>query len=245
VRVDILGPFQLTADGEAVTKGLRRKAAELLVYLAIHRDGATSGAVLDALWQDTPAVRATPILHSATTNIRKILRDATGASEAAFIVRAADQLRIDPHLVTTDLWQFQDALARAAHAATDHDRLASLQAAADLWRDDIGTGFDSVWIDEHRETLRRDAVDTLARIAELSEPSDPEQALTYLERAITIDRYQEPLYRRIMRFQDNLGRPDAARRTYQLLESRLAEIEAEPDDLTAQLLNEILHRRYG
>lgn len=244
VRVDILGPFQLTADGEAVTKGLRRKAAELLAYLAIHRDGATSGAILDALWQDTPAARATPILHAATTNIRKILRDATGASEAAFIVRAVDQLRIDPHLVNTDLWQFQDALARAAHAATDHDRLASLQAAADLWRGDIGTGFDSVWIDEHRETLRRDAVDTLARLAELSEPGDPEQALAYLERAITIDRYAEPLYRRIMRLQGNLGRPDAARRTYQLLESRLTEIEAEPDELTAQLLNQILHRRH-
>ena len=243
VRMDILGPFQLTANGEPVTKGLRSKAAELLIYLAIHRDGATSGAILDALWQDSPAVRATPILHAATTNIRKILRDATAASEAAFIVRAADQLRIDPHLVTTDLWQFQDALARAAHAATDHDRLASLQAAAGLWHGDIGTGFDSVWIDEHRETLRRDAVDTLARLAELAQPHDPEQALAHLERAITIDRYQEPLYHRIMRVQDNLGRPDAARRTYQLLESRLAEIEAEPDELTAQLLNKILHRR--
>jgi DNA-binding SARP family transcriptional activator len=243
VRVDLLGPFLLTADGEPVTKGLRRKAAELLIYLAIHRNGATSGAILDALWQDTPAVRAAPILHAATTNIRKILRDATGASEAAFIVRAADQLRIDPHLITTDLWQFQDALASAAHAAGDQDRLASLRAAADLWHGDIGTGFDSIWLDEYRETSRRDAVDTLARLAELSEPGDPEQALAYLERAITIDRYQEPLYRRIMRLQGTLGRPDAARRTYQLLESRLTEIEAEPDELTARLLSEILHRR--
>jgi DNA-binding SARP family transcriptional activator len=237
----ILGPFQLYACGEPVTKGLRRKAAELLTYLAVHRDGATTDAILDALWQDTPAARATPILHAATTNIRKILRDITGATEAAFIIRAGDQLRIDPRLVSTDLWQFQDALASAAHAADDHDRHASLQAAADLWHGDIGTGIDSVWIDEHRETLRRDAVDTLARLAELSEPDDPEQALGYLERAITIDRYQEPLYRRIMRLQGNLSRPDAARRTYQLLESRLTEIEAEPDELTARLLHEILH----
>lgn len=243
VRVDILGPFQLITDGEPITKGLRRKAAELLTYLAVHRDGATSGAILDALWQGTPEGRAAPILHAATTNIRKILRDATGASEAAFIVRAGDQLRIDPHLVTTDLWQFQDALASAAYTASDNDRLASLRSAAGLWRGDIGTGIDSVWIDQHRETLRRDVVDTLARLAELSEADDTEQALAYLERAITIDRYQEPLYRRIMRLQGNLRRPDAARRTYQLLESRLTEIEAEPDELTAQLLNGILHSR--
>ncbi|HEX9624994.1 MAG TPA: bacterial transcriptional activator domain-containing protein, partial [Streptosporangiaceae bacterium] len=147
----------------------------------------------------------------------------------------------DPHLVTTDLWQFQDALARAAHAAGDGEPYASLQAAAGLWRGDIGPGIDSPWIDEHRETLRRDAVDTLARLAELSEAGDPEQALAYLERAITIDRYQEALYRRIMRLQGDLGRPDAARRTYQLLESRLTEIEAEPEEITAQLLNKMLH----
>jgi hypothetical protein len=46
-----------------------------------------------------------------------------------------------------------------------------------------------------------------------------------------------------MRLQGNLGRPDAARRTYQLVESRLAEIEAEPDELSAKLLNDILHDR--
>jgi DNA-binding SARP family transcriptional activator len=240
-HVALLGPFQLSIGDETVTKGLRRKAAELLTYLAIHRDGATTDAILDALWQDTPASRAAPILHTTTTNIRKILREATGASEASFVIRATDQRRIDPRLITTDLWQFQDALASAAHAASDDERYASLQAAASLWRGDIGPGIDSAWIDEHRETLRRDAVDTLARLAELAEPGDPEQALAHLERAISIDRYQEALYRRIMRLQGDLGRPDAARRTYQLLESRLTEIEAEPDEITVQLLNRILH----
>jgi DNA-binding SARP family transcriptional activator len=240
-HVAILGPFQLSIGDETVTKGLRRKATELLTYLTIHRDGATTDAILDALWQDTPASRAAPILHTTTTNIRKILREATGASEASFIIRATDQRRIDPRLITTDLWQFQDALASAAHAASDDERYASLQAAADLWRGDIGPGIDSAWIDEHRETLRRDAVDTLARLAELAESGDPDEALAYLERAITIDRYQEALYRRIMRLQGDLGRPDAARRTYQLLESRLTEIEAEPDEISAQLLNKILH----
>jgi DNA-binding SARP family transcriptional activator len=240
-HIAILGPFQLYAAGEAVTKGLRRKAAELLTYLAIHRDGAATDAILDAIWQDTPAERAAPILHAATANIRKIIRDATGAAEAAFIIRAADQMHIDPHLISTDLWQFKDALARAAYAATENDRLACLQAAADLWRGDLAPGIGSAWIDEHRETLRRDAVDTLARLAELTD--DPEQALDHLERAITIDRYQEPLYRRIMHIQASLRRPDAARRTYQLLESRLTDIDAEPDETTAHLLDRILRGR--
>jgi hypothetical protein len=37
-----------------------------------------------------------------------------------------------------------------------------------------------------------------------------------------------------------LGRPDAARRTYQLLESRLAELDTEPDPATRRLLRQAM-----
>lgn len=242
-HLSILGPFQLHAGGELIAKGLRRKAAELLTYLAVHRDGATSEAILEALWPDTAIERAAPILHAATANIRKILRDVTGVPEAGFIVRVGEHLRIDAHLVDVDLWRFQAELASAARAPDDEARQASLCAAADLWRGDLADGIDAVWIEEFRETLRRDGVDTLARLAQLSEHQTPEQALAFLERAISIDRYQEALYRRIMRTQAHLGRPDAVRRTYQLLESRLTELEAEPDEATAQLLRQLLHSR--
>lgn len=237
----VLGPFQLRSADQLITKGLRRKAAELLTYLAIHQDGATSDAILDALWQDTPVERAAPILHAATTNIRKLLRDATGATEAGFIVRVSDHLRIDPHLIDVDLWRFRTALTAAANARDDDSCRASLQVAAEQWRGDLVPDIDSMWIDEIRETLRRDAADTMARLAELHEHEAPGQALAYLERAITVDRYQEALYQRIMRLQADLGRPDAARRTYQLLESRLTELDAEPSADTARLLHELLH----
>jgi DNA-binding SARP family transcriptional activator len=241
VRLSVLGPLQLGVAGELISKGLRRKAAELLAYLTVHADGATSETVLEALWPETPAERAAPILHACTTNIRQVLRTATGAPEAGFIVRVAEHLRIDPRLIDVDLWRFQAALASAAHAADDQARRTSLQAAAELWRGDFAEGTDAVWIEEVRETLRRDAVDTLTRLAELCEQHDPEQALAALERAITIDRYQETLYRRIMRILASLNRPDAARRTYQLLESRLTELNVEPDNQTAQLLHQILY----
>jgi DNA-binding SARP family transcriptional activator len=243
VRLSVLGSLQLRTAGEMISKGLRRKAAELLAYLAVHAEGATSETILEALWPETPAERAAPILHACTTNIRQVLRAAMGAPEAGFIVRVAEHLRIDPRLIDVDLWRFQAALASAAHAADDQARCAGLQTAAELWRGDFAEGTDAVWIEEVREMLRRDAVDTLTRLAELCEQHDPEQALAALERAITIDRYQETLYRRIMRIQAGLNRPDAARRTYQLLESRLTELDVEPDNQTAELLHRILASR--
>jgi DNA-binding SARP family transcriptional activator len=241
VRLSVLGPLQLAVTGELISKGLRRKAAELLAYLTVHADGATSETILEALWPETPPERAAPILHACTTNIRQVLRAATGAPEAGFIARVAEHLRLDPRLIDVDLWRFQTALGHAADAADDQTRRTDLEGAAELWRGDFAEGTDAVWIEEVRETLRRDAVDTLTRLAELCEQGDPEQGLAALERAITIDRYQESLYRRIMRIQASLNRPDAARRTYQLLESRLTELEVEPDETTSQLLHEILY----
>lgn len=43
-----------------------------------------------------------------------------------------------------------------------------------------------------------------------------------------------------MHLQADLGRPDAVRRTYRLLETRLADLDIEPDDTTNQLLHGLL-----
>lgn len=241
VDLSVLGPFRLKAGGDVIAKGMRRKAAELLTYLAVHPDGATTPVLLDALWPDTPPERAGPLLHAATTNIRGLLRTATGTPEEAFVVRVGDQMRIDTRLTGCDLWRFQSALAAAAGAADDASRRAALEEAAGLWRGDLSEGMEPAWIEEHRETLRRDAVDALVQLAQLCENDEPEYALAVLDRAITVDRYQETLYQRIMTIQAALGRPDAARRTYKLLESRLAYIDAEPDESTAVLLVQILN----
>lgn len=69
---------------------------------------------------------------------------------------------------------------------------------------------------------------------------DTTAALTTLEQAITHDPYAEPLYQRIIRLQAALGQPDAARRTYRLLEARLAELDTDPEPATTALLTDLL-----
>ena len=48
-----------------------------------------------------------------------------------------------------------------------------------------------------------------------------------LEQAIAADLVAEELYRRLMRLQAELGRPDGVQRTYRLLARRLAELLVE------------------
>jgi DNA-binding SARP family transcriptional activator len=63
-----------------------------------------------------------------------------------------------------------------------------------------------------------------------------------LEQAISVDPVAEELYRRLMRLEASLGRPDAVRRTYRLLARRLAELDVDPDPETEQLVTNLLRR---
>jgi DNA-binding SARP family transcriptional activator len=83
------------------------------------------------------------------------------------------------------------------------------------------------WVEGPREDTRRWAVDALARLAELRQAADDlPGAVEALERAIIADPVVEELYRRLMRLQADLERPDAERRTYRPLARRLAELQS-------------------
>ena len=101
-----------------------------------------------------------------------------------------------------------------------------------------GAGYD--WAEPYAETARRRALDAWARIAEILQPSDPEQALSALEAALTHDPYNEYTYQQIMRLQAAAGRADAVRRTLALLETRLSELDVTPGASTRQLAATLL-----
>jgi DNA-binding SARP family transcriptional activator len=60
--------------------------------------------------------------------------------------------------------------------------------------------------------------------------------------AISADSVTEELYRRLMRLQAGLGRPNAVRRTYRLLARQLAELDVDPEPETEQLVADLLRR---
>ena len=101
-----------------------------------------------------------------------------------------------------------------------------------------GTGYD--WAEPYAEQARRRALDAWTRIAEITAPRDPEQALAALETALGHDPYNEFVYQKIMRLQAAAGRPDAVRRTLSLLEARLGELGITPGPQTRTLAASLL-----
>jgi two-component SAPR family response regulator len=233
VRICVLGRLRITARGEEISGGLR-KARELLAYLAVHPDGATSASIDAELWPESSPRYAASQRHLAMRKAREMLRTSTGLTAPMFIILASEQYRLDPALIEVDLWQFDAALGRAQDAASDQDQLAALRQAISLYQGPLADGAAYEWAERHAEPARRRAVDALARIAGILQTGHPEQALATLETALAHDSYNEALYHKIMRIQARLGRPDAARRTLTLLESRLAALGLAPVAETGQ-----------
>jgi DNA-binding SARP family transcriptional activator len=243
VTVRLLGAMQITTNAGEFRSGLRASARELLAYYLVHPDGASLEQAVDAMWPDTELGRERERFWTALGNLRSMLRKATGASELKAIERDGDRYRVDPTVFAVDLWRFQQALAAARHAQLDPAVAAALAQAGEAYGGVLLDGVPYAWVEVPREEVRRRAVDALARLAELRQAAgDQEGARSALEQAVAADPVAEELYRRVMRLEAELGRPDAVRRTYRLLARRLADLDVDPDPETEQLVAELLRR---
>lgn len=242
VQLHILGTVHLTAGDREVGTGPRRKSKELLAWLALHPDGGSWETIAADLWPDADPDHARERVHDALTSLRRALRAELGPGR--YISHSQGRYQLDTTAITdVDLWQFRRRLNQAAHANDITARADHLRAAAQLDTGSPGTDIDAEWIEPARETHRRNVADTHAHLADLNQANNPEAALDHLERAAEIDPYNEELARRIMRAQAELGRHDAVHRTFQLLESRLAELDAEPEDETHHLMHKLRAKR--
>jgi DNA-binding SARP family transcriptional activator len=233
VQLTMLGPLRITADGQEIGGGLR-KARELMAFLAVHPDGASGEAISEALWPESDTSHATGQRNLALRKARAMLRAATGLAGPMWILHASGRYRLDPVLITADLWQVSGALDEARDADGDETRLAACRKAAGLYHGELAEGEGYDWTEPYAETARRRALDAWTTIAEILQPADPDRALSALETALSHDPYNEYLYVRIMRLQAAAGRSEAVRRTLALLESKLTDLGLTPSSQTRQ-----------
>jgi DNA-binding SARP family transcriptional activator len=238
VQLRLLGELRITAGGQEVGGGLR-KARELLAFLAVHPDGASGEAISEALWPEADPGRATGQRNLALRKARELLRTATGLAAPMWIINTGGRYQLDTSLIGTDLQAFASALEQARQSS-GQERLAAARAAVALYDGELAGGTGYEWAEPYAETARRRALDAWTTIAEILQPSHPDEALSALEAALAHDPYNEYLYQRIMRLQAAAGRPEAVRRTLALLESRLTDLGITPGTQTRQVAAALL-----
>ncbi|WP_245950694.1 BTAD domain-containing putative transcriptional regulator [Saccharothrix carnea] len=253
LRVSVLGPPRVcwrpapaTPDDEAaereITSAFQPRLRELLVFLALHPDGASREALVAALWATSPPERTTNAMNTALSRLRRALAAATGNALSDLVVVGEGRYRLDLELVEVDYHHFAAAVAARRAAVTDADRVEAYRRIVDSYTGPLADGLSTDWIETAREAIRRDAIDAVAALARALVEHDPQQTLDLLEIARAFDPHNELIYRDIMRLQERLGQLDAIPRTLTLLTTRLAEIDDRPTHQTVDLADRLRRR---
>ncbi|MEB8338043.1 AfsR/SARP family transcriptional regulator [Streptomyces endophyticus] len=248
LTLTVLGPVRLThhpargAANRSLAGSLAPKQREILAYLALHRNGVRRETLTAAIWPDAPSEHPYNSFHATLSQFRRTLRTATHDEVRDIVHQAEGLYTLDHNQVSVDLWELEDALSESDAAENHELRLNALERGTSLYAGDFATDIVAEWCEAPREAVRRDVLDGLAALTRTLRASDPRLALTMLERARTLDRYNEAIYRDIARVQARLGLQSDIPHTLDLLSAELAELDEEPSPETIALC-EALHRR--
>lgn len=211
-----------------VTNAVQPRLRELVVFLAVHPEGTTREALVNALWPANTSDKTNNALNTALSRLRNAMAKATGGTITDIAIVGGGRYRLNPDLVEVDYWHLDRAITARRTASTGQERINAYRAVVNLYTGPLADGVESEWLEPVREAVRRDVIDAAAALAHALREVDPEQTLELLELARAFDPHNELLYRDIMRLQGRLGRFEAIPRTLALLTSKLAEIDDKP-----------------
>lgn len=193
VALTVLGErITLAASGHQVKPG-RRAAYEVLAYLATHHpEGTRLEAAIEHMWPETAPHRAVRRFHDAVSAARSACRTHLGEAATRVILHEEDRYRLNPDLVTCDLWRVQDLLREATEC--QDPTLAS--TAASVVGPGLAADADYLWAEEERTYLRSQVVDTLVTCAD---HATHDQATALLRQALDADPHSEKARRSLSR----------------------------------------------
>jgi DNA-binding SARP family transcriptional activator len=249
LSIRVLGPLQVTLDGQPVAGFESDKARGLLVYLAVEAERRqTREKLAGLLWPDWLERSARSNLRRALANLRQVIGDDQASPPFLHISRQAIQFNS-----ASDAWvdvsEFT-GLVDAGASARDPSRqtVDRLEKAIALYRGEFLDGFsvaDSAafeeWISINRERANRQMVDGLYCLADCYEGyGEYEKALQHAWRQLELNPWREKAHRQVMRLLALSGQRGAALAHYETCRRLLdEELGVEPAAETRKLCEQI------
>ncbi len=246
LAIRLMGPFEVTLEGEPVIHFETLKARALLAYLAAEADSRhRREALAEMLWPDRPE-------GAARANLRHILRTLRLAigdyeSEPPFLHTTRETLALN---TDGDCWVDARALARLLADIERREDLESeaLEQAVGLYRgaflEDLSLA-DSALFEEwrivKREQVQRKMLGLLSRlVAGYERRGEYERALAHAWRKVDLEPWDETARRQVMRLLARNGQRAEALAQYEACRTVLAdELGVEPEPETTQLAQRI------
>ncbi|MFG1951391.1 BTAD domain-containing putative transcriptional regulator [Micromonospora sp. NPDC048830] len=222
LTVRCLGGFRVCLHGEPLNwsplRPRARAVARILAMYAgrpVHRD-----RLLGALWPDTDPAAATRTLHVALSSLRRFLDTRLPAGERETLLhRDGDAYLLAlPSDAWCDVTEFRRALERASRRGSSRDprALDDLRTAVAAYGGELlPEDGPAEWVVAERETLRRQAADAAARLAEaalrgVDGATGAEPAAAMAARCVEIDPCHDAGWRLLIAAHDRAGNAAAA-----------------------------------
>ncbi len=184
-------------------------AKDLFFFLLAHPQGLRRDKILEALWSDRPASKASVIFHSTAYLLRKTIPHGLVYENGAYHLRRDIGLE-------SDVAQFEELIQRAETTPIETERIESYTAALALYRGDYFEESYQDWCLEIRTRLQRQYLDALFALAGIYERrGEFDRALAHYQTLLDKDRDREEVYLALMRLQYQTGNRVAAVKTYQ------------------------------
>ena len=244
--VRLLGPFQVTLDGESVTGFRSDKVRALLAYLCTETAGPQRREKLAGiLWPDWPESSARANLRRALADLRSVIsdRDATPPFLSVTPQTIAFNTASDAWV---DVAAFAD-LTGEGRRGSGRDP-ARLEQAVALYQGEFLGGFSLAdsptfgeWVLFNRERWHRLVLDALQRLVQhYRQSGEYERGLGHAWRQVELDPWREEAHQQVMRLLAFSGRRGAALAQYETCRRVLAEeLHVEPAPETTRLYEQI------
>jgi DNA-binding SARP family transcriptional activator len=220
-HLTLFGGCHLTLAGEPVH--LRRTAGlQILAYLAVHPEGARSSDLVHALWPHLPAAAISQRLHTTLADLRRQLRPLL---EDDPITRHDNRYQLNTRAITTDLQRWRTSIRTMTHSIGTTAQHHACRDVVALYRGELAADHTWSWLTPAREQTRRTVIDACSALAD---HTDPDEALRWLQHAIAIDPYNEPLHHHAADLLHAAGDTTGAAELIKRLHRRLADEVLKP-----------------
>jgi predicted ATPase/DNA-binding SARP family transcriptional activator len=239
-RIELLGWLRARHADQTISQFRTRKTGALLAYLVFYGHRAHSrDELIEMLWPGSEPESGRNRLRMALTSLRRQL-EPPGVPAGAVIVADRVTVQLQPRAVTTDVFQFEHAIAAAA-APNRTARISDLLQAVEQYRGELLPGFFEDWIVPERQRLTEIYVGALCQLARcFAGEGDLARALDYARRTVAADPLWEAAQRELIQLLANLGQREAALQQYHQFRRMLAEqSQAAPEDATRELISRI------
>jgi DNA-binding SARP family transcriptional activator len=242
IRIHLLGQFRVIAGGRELRDAgwTKQKARQLLKCLLTRpRRRMTTDEAIDLFWPDADQDAALKTLRSTLSALRGALGASGSARGQGLVATLQGAVLIPPEAnVWVDADEFERLLTQARVAT---DPLPLLEQADALYAGDyLANDLYESWAEERRESLRRQWSDLQHTLADVREQQgDTEAAAAALRRLLQADPCDERAARALMRLLAKHARRSDALRIHDRLVESLRAIDAEAEEATSILRQQI------